>query len=75
MKLDPKQTAFGRHETFPLRYAWLTKGFEALQALPNIFSQPDRAMVLLGVGRNMVSAIQYRGPSRHDGFHRSGTGD
>lgn len=59
MKLDPKQTAFGRHETFPLRYAWLTKGFEALQARPDIFSQPDRAMVLLGVGRNMVSAIQY----------------
>jgi hypothetical protein len=59
MKLDPKQTAFGRHETFPLRYAWLTKGFEALRARPDIFSQPDRAMVLLGVGRNMVSAIQY----------------
>lgn len=59
MKLDPKQTAFGRHETFPLRYAWLTKGFEAITAEPAIFSEPDRAMVELGVGRNMVNAIQY----------------
>lgn len=59
MKLDDKQTAFGRHETFPLRYAWLTKGFEAVIDQPDIFSCPDAAMVRLGVGRNMVSAIQY----------------
>lgn len=59
MKLDPKYTAFGRHETFPLRYAWLTKGFAALAERPDIFSQPDVAMVKLGVGRNMVSAILY----------------
>jgi len=59
MKLDPKQTAFGRHETFPLRYAWLTKGYQALSERPDIFSRPDRAMVRLGVGRNMVSSILY----------------
>jgi hypothetical protein len=59
MKLDPKHTAFGRHETFPLRYAWLTKGFESLTERSDIFSQPDVAMVKLGVGRNMVSAILY----------------
>ena len=59
MKIDPKQTAFGRHETFPLRYAWLTKGYAALVARPTIFAQPDEAMVKLGVGRNMVSAILY----------------
>jgi len=59
MKLDPKQTAFGRHETFPLRYAWLTKGFDAVLDQPDIFSEPDLAMVVLGVGRNMVSAIHY----------------
>jgi hypothetical protein len=59
VKLDPKRTAFGRHETFPLRYAWLTKGFGAICDRTDIFSQPDRAMVRLGVGRNMVNAIQY----------------
>lgn len=59
MKLDTKQTSFGRHETFPLRYAWLTKGVKAVTEQPDIFSLPDDAMVRLGVGRNMVSAIRY----------------
>lgn len=59
MKLDPKNTAFGRHETFPLRYSWLTKGYEALVEHPDLFAHPDLAMVKLGVGRNMVSAILY----------------
>ena len=59
MTIDPKHTAFGRHETFPLRYAWLTKGYRAIIAQPDIFAEPDRAMVRLGVGRNMVSAILY----------------
>jgi hypothetical protein len=59
VNIDPKNTAFGRHETFPLRYAWLSKGYEALAANPAIFSQPDAAMVKLGVGRNMVNAILY----------------
>ena len=59
MNIDPKNTAFGRHETFPLRYAWLTKGYEAVIDRPGIFAQPDLAMVRLGVGRNMVAAILY----------------
>lgn len=59
MNLDPKHTAFGRHETFPLRYAWLTKGFESLTERADVFSKPDVAMVQLGVGRNMVNAILY----------------
>ena len=59
MQLDPAKTTFGRHETFPLRYGWLTKGFMAVQQNPAIFSQPESAMMALGVGRNMVNAIQY----------------
>lgn len=59
MKLNRDRVAFGRHETFPLRYAWLTKGLDAIRANPAIFAQPEAAMVELGVGRNMVSAIQY----------------
>lgn len=59
MKLNRNLSSFGRHETFPLRYAWLTKGFEAVKQQPDIFSEPERAMVVLGVGRNMVSAIQH----------------
>ena len=59
MRLDFKQTAFGRHETFPLRYAWLTKGFGAVERQPDLFRHAHQAMVRLGVGRNMVSAIQF----------------
>lgn len=59
MQLNRDKATFGRHETFPLRYGWLPKGFEALERQPDIFSQPEQAMITLGVGRNMVNAIQY----------------
>jgi hypothetical protein len=54
----PDKVAFGRHETFPLRYSWLTKGFQALIKDPKIFESDD-ATVTLGVGKNMVNAIRY----------------
>ncbi|NEX21260.1 DUF4007 family protein [Thiorhodococcus mannitoliphagus] len=59
MKLNRDKSTFGRHETFPLRHAWLTKGIDALRETPDIFSVPESAMVVLGVGRNMANAIQY----------------
>ena len=31
MKFKPEKTAFGRHESFALRYGWLTKGFQAFE--------------------------------------------
>lgn len=55
---DSGRVAFGRHETFPLRFGWLTKGFQALLKNPYIFDQED-AVVILGVGKNMVRAIRY----------------
>lgn len=55
---DPENTAFGRHETFPLRYGWLTKGASALDSNPNVFTD-DEATVKLGVGNNMVKSIRY----------------
>jgi len=58
MLFDPKKVAFGRHETFILRYSWLTKGFQAVQGNPLIFLD-DNATVELGVGKNMVSSIKY----------------
>lgn len=59
MKLDKNKTAFGRHETFPLRYGWLTKGVSAINDNEKIFSQPEKAMTELGLGKNMVNALQY----------------
>ena len=57
MKLfNPNKASFGRHETFSLRYFWLTKGFQALVENPNIFKS-DAATVTLGVGKNMVNAF------------------
>lgn len=58
MKFNPKKIAFGRHETFALRFSWLPKGFHALEKNPNVFNDDD-AVVELGVGKNMVSSIRY----------------
>lgn len=55
---DPQRGAFGRHETFPFRYGWLTKGFREWCDNPGVFDSED-ATVRLGVGKNMVSAIRY----------------
>lgn len=56
--LTPNKAAFGRHETFSLRYGWLTKGFQAFQHNNEIFAS-DEATVELGVGKNMVNSIRY----------------
>ena len=58
MRLDAAVAAFGRHESFPLRYGWITKGLRALDEDSRIFTQDD-ATVRLGVGKNMVSAIRH----------------
>ncbi len=61
MKFNPQKSTFGRHETFPLRYGWLTKAIQAVNkpGLTDIFKQPEAAMIELGLGKNMVNALQY----------------
>jgi hypothetical protein len=53
---------FSGHETFPLRYGWLEKAFEAVDVngINNnkIFSE-DAAIAHFGVGKNMVAAIRF----------------
>ena len=58
MKLNSSEVSFGRHESFALRFGWLTKGLSALIDDPKVFDRDD-ATVVLGVGKNMVSAIRY----------------
>lgn len=60
MKFNPDKMAFGRHETFAVRYGWLSKGFQAMteKGGKGIF-ESDEATVRLGVGKNMVAAIKY----------------
>lgn len=55
---NSKKASFGRHETFALRYSWLTKGFQAFDSNKAIFSS-DESTIELGVGKNMVNAIKY----------------
>ena len=52
------------HETFPLRYGWLKKAFDAIRETEHrgdnksVFSGED-AIARFGVGRNMVSSMRH----------------
>jgi len=61
MRFNPQKSTFGRHETFPLRYGWLTKAIQTVENTDhsNIFKQPEKAMIEFGLGKNMVNALQY----------------
>ena len=50
--------SFGGHEKFVFRYGWLKKGVDALSKNPAVFTDDD-ALVVLGVGKNMVRSIRY----------------
>jgi hypothetical protein len=50
--------SFSGHETFPFRYTWLSKGVQKVQEYPDLFVRDD-AMVILGVGKNMVRSIRH----------------
>lgn len=58
IRFSPNKVAFGRHETFALRYGWLTKGYQAAETDLKVFDD-DEATVKLGVGVNMVASIRY----------------
>lgn len=56
--LLPYPPSFAGHQTFALRSSWLKKGVDALLQDPTLFSSED-ALVTLGVGKNMVTAIRH----------------
>lgn len=58
MHFEEKKTRFGGHETFALRYSWLTKGYQEFLKNPSVFSD-ENATVILGVGVNMVHSIKF----------------
>lgn len=49
---------FSGHQTFVFRYGWLEKGVRAVEESPTAFSE-DNALVVLGVGKNMVESIRH----------------
>src|SRR5579863_7401395 len=54
---------FSGHETFPLRYGWLKKAFDAVHATKEDASNrpvfTDDAIAHFGVGRNMVASMRH----------------
>lgn len=55
-----KTPSFAGHESFTLRYGWLSKGVQTTLKHPDLFTRED-ALVLLGVGKNMVRSIRHWG--------------
>lgn len=53
------QFRFSGHETFACRYAWIPKAYNSLKHDASLFSDENKAMVRLGVGKNMVRAIRF----------------
>ncbi|GKT08382.1 DUF4007 family protein [Desulforhabdus sp. TSK] len=58
MNLTKKFYSFSGHETFPLRVAWLPKAVAAVSRGQDPFSNPRNGMRILGLGKNMVTALQ-----------------
>lgn len=55
-----QSVSYSGHESFPLRFSWLAKAVRTLEATPHhdVFNH-DNAVVLLGVGKNMVRSIRH----------------
>ena len=56
--LKAAKYSFSGHETFPFRYTWLPKGVQQVQLHADLFVRDD-AMIILGVGKNMVRSIRH----------------
>ncbi len=50
---------YSGHESFACRYSWLPKAYRALCTDPTVLADEERAMVELGVGKNMVRSIRF----------------
>jgi Protein of unknown function (DUF4007) len=50
---------FSGHESFACRYTWLPKAYRVLSEDPAALGDEERAMVTLGVGKNMVRSIRF----------------
>ncbi len=55
-----ERLGFAGHQTFPFRYGWLKKAVDAVRDDPKALSS-ERAIVDLGVGKNMVESIRHWG--------------
>lgn len=58
---DDRALKFSGHESFVIRYGWLPKLHGAVTEAPDLFSSDERAILSLGLGRNMVKSIRFWG--------------
>lgn len=58
---EVRNERFSGHESFPCRYGWLPKIYEAVTAHPDQLANDDLATQSLGIGRNMVRSIWFWG--------------
>lgn len=56
--LEQPEHWFSGHESFAIRHGWLPKAVTRIKEYPDIFLRDD-ALVLLGVGKNMVRSIRH----------------
>jgi len=56
-----RSRVFSGHESFAVRYGWLPKLYEAITRDPELFGDDERAILTLGLGKNMVKAIRFWG--------------
>jgi hypothetical protein len=61
---DDYRPQFSGHETFPLRYGWLKKAFDAITQSDELIENKtvfldDDAIARFGVGKNMVASMRY----------------
>ena len=56
--ISEKKLNFSGHGSFPFRFTWLPKGVQNVIRYPDLFLRDD-AIVILGIGKNMVQSIRY----------------
>lgn len=58
---EKPKLVFSGHESFPCRYGWMPKLIEAVTTDSSVFKTDERAIVSLGLGKNMVRSIRFWG--------------
>lgn len=58
-----REQRFSGHESFVCRYGWLPKLYDVLKEDTLVFTDEERAIVKLGIGKNMVRSIRFWGES------------
>ena len=60
-EIAARPRVFSGHESFACRYGWLPKLYEAVVDDPSLFSSDERAILRLGLGRNMIKSLRFWG--------------